>query len=265
MDVKQLATAKFIIQRFLATVFADEISEALFKAMKTDTFLRDLKEVSETLYTKEMARGTKALFDFMDSAGVDTYQALRFEYADLFLNAGKSPVLPYESFYVDREPTLYGEPLFQMRESLRKQKLHKDPDYPEPEDHISVEFDFLAEMNRREAAGDLSVAEVRSDFGRRHMAWRTEFCAVLHFSDQSGFYKALAEFTLGYLFLTHLASVPRRQCSPPIPPPTWSPWPRPWKPCPWRPNRFCSNPGPSNRRRPAPSPPTVTPAAPCAA
>jgi anaerobic selenocysteine-containing dehydrogenase/nitrate reductase assembly molybdenum cofactor insertion protein NarJ len=208
MDVKQLATAKFIIQRFLATVFADEISEALFKAMKTDTFLRDLKEVSETLYTKEMARGTKALFDFMDSAGVDTYQALRFEYADLFLNAGKSPVLPYESFYVDREPTLYGEPLFQMRESLRKQKLHKDPDYPEPEDHISVEFDFLAEMNRREAAGDLSVAEVRSDFGRRHMAWRTEFCAVLHFSDQSGFYKALAEFTLGYLFLTHLASVP---------------------------------------------------------
>ncbi len=112
MDVKQLAAAKFIIQRFLATVFADEISEALFKAMKTDTFLRDLKEVSETLYTKEMARGTKALFDFMDSAGVDTYQALRFEYADLFLNAGKSPVLPYESFYVDREPTLYGESCF---------------------------------------------------------------------------------------------------------------------------------------------------------
>ena len=49
-------------------------------------------------------------------------------------------------------------------------------------------------MNRREAAGDLSVADIRADFGRRHMAWRTEFCAVLHYSDTSGFYQALAEF-----------------------------------------------------------------------
>ena len=62
MDVKQLAAAKFIIQRFLATVFADEISEALFKARKTDTFLRERKEVWETLDTKEMARGAKAPF-----------------------------------------------------------------------------------------------------------------------------------------------------------------------------------------------------------
>ncbi len=208
MEAKKLAAAKFVIQRFLATVFADEISEDLYKAMKTDDFLRNLKEVAFSLYTKELARGAKVLFEFMDGAGVDTHKTLRFEYADLFLNAGENPVLPYESFYLDREPTLYGEPVFQMREILRKQALHKDPAYREPEDHIAVEFDFLAEMNRREAAGDHSVANVRSDFGRRHMAWRTEFCAVLHSADKSGFYKALAEFTLGYLFVAHLASLP---------------------------------------------------------
>ncbi len=214
MEAKELAAAKFTIQRFLATVFADEISPELFKAMKTATFLRSLKKASETLYSKEMTRGARALFDYMDGAGVDTHKELTFEYADLFLNAGKSPVLPYESFYIDREPTLYGEPLFQMREFLRKQQLHKDPDYPEPEDHIAVEFDFLAEMNRREASGDLAVADIRADFGRRHMAWRTEFCAVLHYSDTSGFYQALAEFTLGYLFLAHLASVPPEEVFP---------------------------------------------------
>lgn len=208
MEAKKLAAAKCIIQRFLATVFADEISEALFKALKDEDFLRNLKDVSHSLYTKEMARGAKVLFEFLDGAGVDTHRTLRFEYADLFLNAGENPVLPYESFYLDREPTLYGEPVFQMRELLRKQGLHKDPAFPEPEDHVAVEFDFLAEMNRREAAGDSSVASVRSDFGRRHMAWRTEFCAVLHSSDTSGFYKTLAEFTLGYLFVAHLASLP---------------------------------------------------------
>ena len=127
------------------------------------------------------------------------------------LNAGENPVIPYESFYADREPTLFGEPVFQMREYLRKQGLHKDPDYPEPEDHVAVEFDFLAEMNRREMAGDQSAAEVRIDFGRRHIAWRTEFCAVMHAADKSGFYKALAELTLGYLFVAHLVSVEQAQ------------------------------------------------------
>ena len=214
MDPKELASAKFIIQRFLATVYSDEISQELYKAMKTDEFLKDLKGVSESFYSKELARGARALFEFIDGAGVDVYKELKFEYADLFLNAGENPVLPYESFYADREPTLYGEPLFQMRELLRKQGLHKDPDYPEPEDHISVEFDFLAEMNRREEAGDRSAADARADFGRRHMAWRTEFCAVLHSADKSGFYKALAEFTLGYLFVTHLASVPPEEVAP---------------------------------------------------
>jgi len=137
MKAKELAAAKFTIQRFLATVFADEINPDLYKAMKADKFLVNLKEASERFYSKEMSRGVQALFKFMDGAGVDTYKELKFEYADLFLNAGDNPVLPYESFYADREPKLYGEPLFKMREFLREHGLHKDPDYHEPEDHIS--------------------------------------------------------------------------------------------------------------------------------
>ena len=208
MDPQKLAAAKYPIQRFLATIYADEIDNQLYQAMKSDDFLKSLKDLSESVYAKELARGAKALFEYMDRAGMNSYKELRFEYADLFLNAGNNPVIPYESFYIDREPTLYGEPLFEIRETLRKHGLHKDPAYPEPEDHISVEFDFLAEMNRREAAGDKSAADARIDFGRRHMAWRTEFCAVLHSADKSGFYQALAELTLGYLYVAHIASVP---------------------------------------------------------
>ncbi len=214
MEHKELAAAKFTIQRFLATVFADEINADLYKSLKSDIFLKKLKDTADNFYSKDMSKGTMMLFEFMDSAGLETYQSLKYEYADLFLNAGKNPVIPYESFYMDREPTLYGESVFQMRDFLRKHSLHKDPDYPEPEDHISVEFDFLAELNRREQVGDKSAAETRMDFGRRHMAWRTEFCAVLHSADTSGFYKALAELTLSYLFVAHLASVPPEEVAP---------------------------------------------------
>jgi putative dimethyl sulfoxide reductase chaperone len=214
MEHKDLASAKFIIQRFLATVYADEISDSLYRGLKSNAFLKALKEASDKLYSIEMRKGVKALFEFLDSAGMETFQKLKYEYADLFLNAGNNPVIPYESFYTDREPSLYGEPLFQMRDFLRKHGLHKDPNFKEPEDHISVEFDFLAELNRREQVGDKTAAQTRADFGRRHMAWRTEFCAVLHSADTSGFYKALAELTLSYLFLAHLASVPPEQVAP---------------------------------------------------
>jgi len=208
MKERELATARFTIQRFWATVFADEISPELFSAMKNNAFLTPLKKASESFYSKDMGKGAKVLFEFMNSSGGDTQQLLRFEYADLFLNAGDNPVFPYESFYADRTPNLYGEPVFLMREMLRKTGWHRDPAYPEPEDHISIQFDFLAELNRREAAGDKDAAETRRDFGRRHIAWRTEFCAVLHAADKSGFYKALAELMLSYLFVAHLASLP---------------------------------------------------------
>jgi thiosulfate reductase/polysulfide reductase chain A len=214
MDAKKVAAGKQIIQRFFATVFADEISSELYQAMKSEAFLRSIKTVAETFFSKELARGALALFEFMDRAGVDSYRELRYEYADLFLNAGNNPVLPCESFYADREPVTHGEPLFQMRETLKKYGLYKDPNYWEPEDHIAVEFDFLSEMNRREAAGDKAAAQARADFGKQHMAWRTEFCAVLHAADKSGFYQALSELTLGYLYVAHLASVPPEDVAP---------------------------------------------------
>ena len=120
---------------------------------------------------------------------------------------------PTNHFTPIANPPFMGNRLFQMREVLRKHDLHKAPEFLEPEDHISVEFDFLAEMNRREQAGDQAAIDARIDFGRRNMAWRTEFCAVLHAADTSGFYKALAELTLGYLFVAHLSSVPSAEAS----------------------------------------------------
>ena len=76
MDPKKLAAAKFTIQRFLATVYADEIGENLYTALKSEPFLKNLKDASEKFYSKELAKGTNALFEFMDGAGLDTYRQL---------------------------------------------------------------------------------------------------------------------------------------------------------------------------------------------
>ncbi len=60
MDSKEVALAKGIIQRFLATVFADEISPELYQGMKSESFLKGLRAVVEKFYSKELARGALA-------------------------------------------------------------------------------------------------------------------------------------------------------------------------------------------------------------
>lgn len=203
-----------VIDRFWATIYHDEISADLYKGLRSESFLRELKSAAEKVRCREMARGMEAMFLFLDSAGLDSHFEIRAAYADLFLNAGPNPVAPYESVWVDREPVTHGEPLFDTRQALRLAKLHKDPEYPEPEDHIAVQYDFLSELNRRAAAGDREAAQLRYDFARKRSAWRTEFCAALYKADDSGFYKAVAEWNLACLFLAHMANFPADKIAP---------------------------------------------------
>ncbi len=243
MGSQQLAAARQIVLRFLATVYADEISRDLFQAMRSEEFRRALKSTVDKLYSQELAAGVKALLAYLDRAGMEAYEDIRAAYANLFLNAGPNPVLPYESVYADREPVTHGEPLFEMRECLRKAGLHKDPEFLEPEDHIAVQFDFLSELNRREAAGDKGAGEMRYDFGRRRVAWRTEFCAVLHSADTTGFYQALAELTLGFLFVAHLINLTDQDVAPQNPGADLEALAQALKPLPLAPESFLLKPG----------------------
>ena len=214
MTIQDNAKARFTIHRFMATLLADEIGKELFDALRSEDFLLELKAAGDKVYSQELRNGIRSFFDFMDRAGVETHFLLRAEYADLFLNAGPNPVFPYESVWADRIPVTHGPELLEVRKELRRAGLHLDPDFKEPEDHIAVEMDFLAELNRRVAGGDKQADQWRYDFGRRRVAWRTEFCAALHAADTSGFYQALAELLLGFMFVAHLCHFPTEEIAP---------------------------------------------------
>jgi TorA maturation chaperone TorD len=106
MDQVKNAKARQKILRFAAALLADEISAELFAAMKDDGFLKGLKHAGDKMYSRELARGVKSLFDYLDQAGEDAHFELRAEYADLFLNAGPNPVAAYESVWAAQRPGL---------------------------------------------------------------------------------------------------------------------------------------------------------------
>lgn len=217
MSQHQTDQDRFVIARFFATMYADEISREMYEALTGKEFSKSLKEAGEKVRNRNLAKGLKGFYEFLNQADNETHFNMRAEYADIFLNAGPNPVAPYESVWADREPMTHQEPLFESREMLRKAGLHKDPAYPQPEDHIAVQFDLLAELNRRAAAGDKEAGQARYDFGRSRVAWRTEFCAALASADNSGFYKALADLNLAWLYVAHLAMFPAEEVAPQLP------------------------------------------------
>ena len=131
--------------------------------------------------------------------------ALSPEFTRLFrgLNRKNSPPPPYESVYLDGG-RLFGEPTVKVTELMQKHDLK--PVENEPPDHISLEFDFIRILCREESeawrAGTIGrniLIEEASFLDEHILRWVPEFCDQVRKFDTSGFYKAMADITEGWI------------------------------------------------------------------
>ncbi len=166
--------------KFLSAIYRDEIPKELLSKMKDEKFLTAISKVP----------GGEKLAEVMKDADVDkVFNELRYEYADIFLNAGVTPVFPYESVYVTGEPLVMQKPVFEVRKFFREAGVHKSEDYPDLDDHIAVEFEFMRYLCENEKV------ELQANFVAEHFKWMKDFCDNLKKYSQADFYKAVAELT----------------------------------------------------------------------
>ncbi len=105
MDIKATNLARAKIYQFLSTLYRDEIPLWLIEKMGEEPFLTQIKKLQEVCTIQDFCSGLGRMRGTIESAkAADTYNELRYEYADLFLNAGNNPAFPYESCYATREP-----------------------------------------------------------------------------------------------------------------------------------------------------------------
>jgi thiosulfate reductase/polysulfide reductase chain A len=174
------------IYRLLATIFRDEPSLEIIQALAPGGFLGKL--VLGTSADTPMAQSLKRLTAFLGTDSPENIlQELRYEYADLFLNAGPSPVFPYASVHVSQIPVVQQEPLFHLRETLRSMDLHVRPDFMDLDDHVSVELEVCAvllEQQKLEAYETFLATTI--------MPWVPLFCDQLEKNASSPFYREWA-------------------------------------------------------------------------
>jgi len=181
--------------KFLSTLYRDEISEDLMAKLADKGFVDKLNEFAKECKFSDMARGISRMAKYLGRYKGDKYKDLSYEYADIFLNAGANPALPYESVHATGEPVVMQKSVFDVRAAFRKAGVHKSDDYKDLDDYIAVELEFVRYLLEK---GDTDAA---ADFMNNHlMNWIPEFHAALFNGATLDFYKGLSAFTLSFLF-----------------------------------------------------------------
>ncbi len=121
--------------------------------------------------------------------------------------AGKG-AFPYESVYTSRDALIMQEARDEVVALFNSENIVRDTAFNEPEDHIAFELTYLEHLsykieealkNEDDAMLNLYLGK-KMDFMQKHiMNWVPRFCKDIEKVAETGFYKALAKITLGYI------------------------------------------------------------------
>ncbi len=214
-EVSKVNLTRAAVYSFLSRTFKIEVDER---------FLQDISEIeptirmlSESQPENELREADKLLIEFTQQSKdlkgetkENLLTDLAAEYARLFLGMGSKTVYLVESVYLGKDHLLYEKPYHEIIEAYKSLGYEKEKDFKEPEDHIAVEFDFMANLCRwtaqtlekGEIENTLGYLNLQNEFLKDHITkWVPQLCQDLENAATSPLYKALAKLTKGFITL----------------------------------------------------------------
>lgn len=189
---------------FLARIFRDEPKAALIVGLANT--LSQENEGGDSAGYARLRRWAEGVSE-TTLPGIE--RELATEYARLLLNTGEIPCFyPCESVYTSSECMMKQEAYSQVLAIYREEGLARVESMGEPEDHVSVEMEFMAHLCSRARSaltsrrGELYRAylEKQRQFLDRHLLpWVPRFAQNLRGVAQDDFYLAVAEITDEFL------------------------------------------------------------------
>ncbi len=171
--------------------------------------LGQLQQGTSQIYFEdsELANGYEKLKASVEqvASDEDNLDELAADYASLFLGIGRRPAHPYESVYLSNDKIAMREPYQAVSKIYQEEGLSVSDEVKEPEDHVALEFEFMAYMCQRMDAAlakndtveAARILEVQRNFSREHLAsWIPAFCNdIANGSAKFDFYAAIATLT----------------------------------------------------------------------
>lgn len=186
---------------FLSKVYEREITVDFLRHLTGNDFIAQIDSMNED-------EGFRLLSTYLkDLAGRDLEQVrlgLAVDYAALFLGLGGGVHHPSESAYRSSTHFIMQQPRDDVLASYRTAYVDKVKDFPEPEDHIAMELQFMAHLSGKTAeamqAGKKDEAKVlletQKDFINNHLlVWVPKFTEDVMKAAKLDFYRAVAKIT----------------------------------------------------------------------
>lgn len=160
----------------------------------------------------EIVRGLEILGQWAQShaGGISDsdFTDLKLDYTRLFIGLEKMHTAPWESVYFNRERMVFQEQTIQVRNwysrfGLQAEKLNKEPD-----DHIGLEFLFVAHlaslalqaMERNDKKSLDEILQAQRDFLSEHLLqWGPGWCRLVIEHASTDFYRGMAHLAQGAL------------------------------------------------------------------
>lgn len=149
-------------------------------------------------------RGLSALAAVSDTS----LDELALDYQWLFTGPGMPRAVPYESVYLSKEHLLFEEQTFAVRDAYREFGLQAPRPNAEPDDHIALEFSFLAHLctqalDALEAGDDLLVdrclAAEQAFLADHLLKFGPQCLTAMEEAAETVFYRGIAALGLGVL------------------------------------------------------------------
>jgi TorA maturation chaperone TorD len=141
----------------------------------------------------------------------------------LFIGIGTVLAPLWESVYFSKERLIFQECTLEVRNWYRRFNLVPETLYKEPDDHISLEMEFIAYLSTlarqaREAGDQMaseSILEVQREFFSKHLLrWAFQWCQLVLQNAKTDFYRGLAYLVRGSvseLAIIFILSVPEER------------------------------------------------------
>ena len=215
----ELMKYRELMYRFLSSVFIEEITKETLDGMLAMEFPKF--ETPENNWEQDLSAGYETLSGVLeqfrgktDAETADLLEDLAADYAKAFLAAGDASgkaAFPYESVYTGNDSQFGGSVQMNLNAEYASRGFSMREDmFRIMEDHIGLEFCYMAEMLKEQAEAVEAEDEKRSDklskdmkkFFKRHIInWVTQFANDIYKYTERDFYKGIARITIGFMEL----------------------------------------------------------------
>jgi TorA maturation chaperone TorD len=196
------------VYSFLKRVYEKEITIELLKEILLK--MKPLVKLADIFPDKKSKDAIRQLTGFTGSVAPRNIKEIQVklaaDYARLFLSITKIPPHPSESVY--REGALMQASRDEVMEIYWTHGVDIDARFTEPEDHIAVEFAFMAllcekaieELKKGDAKKAAGHIQTQSDFLKQHLLkWIPKLVEDIIATGKTPFYTSLAVLTGDYL------------------------------------------------------------------